>query len=543
MPSKVSFILFFALALTGCSFVKPSAPPGPPPGSSPVPSFQEPQQANGSLKVNITILQAKNCQACNDAIGGLGYSLQHTGVEILDSKILESTSQEAQKLIAENQITQLPAVLMSSPDTALLRQYIMQRNGRNISWRFVKDVAILESSVVYEDVGTGKTHGKLDIIALEDPSCSVCSTASALVTRFAQDLKLSTTKTLDYRTSEGERLIKQYHIEKIPTLILFGELSLYKGKMEMESFEIYGSRENDGAIVLRDIPAPYRDLATQKIVGLVKMTMVSDKSCKTCYDPAPLKDYVEFQFGMKVQEVSNVDVSSAEGKKLVNQYALRIIPTILLSPEAATYTSRSALWENVWGSVEGDGFEVMRGFDRLDLPLCESRDIPYGKCIQTNFYKDLQSGKLFHIDEGPICGIIPKCVRVSASANVCSTQESEKDCSQKNGCQWRVCEQQGYGCARHDTEAACTAVKPSEHGVSCVWDKNTQYCSPVDCFHYAKQKDCEVAFDPTTNLACLWSRDQCAPRVDCGFEYHSKTQCNADSFCTWNQEYQLCQNM
>jgi len=177
-------------------------------------------------------------------------------------------------------------------------------------------------------------------------------------------------------SDEAKALIKQYGITKIPTMIMTGD--------EVDKLPVQGFKKVGNTLIMEDVPPPYIDLEDKEIKGLTKLTYLVDKTCTQCYDAKQHKEVLEYAFGIYIANEETKDISSTEGKALVDKYKITKIPTILLSTEANDYQMVQTLWDKL-GTKETDGVLVFRNFEM-------TKDI---------VYKDLATNKLVNTSQLP----------------------------------------------------------------------------------------------------------------------------------------------
>jgi hypothetical protein len=116
--------------------------------------------------------------------------------------------------------------------------------------------------------------------------------------------------------------------------------------------------EKEGFFALHSTIPPYIDASTDKVVGLVTLIMLNDKTCNICYDVLVNKQILA-RFGIATDKEFSYDVNSDEGKDLINKYKITKVPIIVMSPETKVYDSFTQVWDQV-GTIENDGWYVMR---------------------------------------------------------------------------------------------------------------------------------------------------------------------------------------
>ncbi len=178
---------------------------------------------------------------------------------------------------------------------------------------------------------------------------------------------------LEQGTHAGDSLIKKYGLTKLPALVIDKGLSAYS--VVADSWTRIGSIDKDGSYLLEGMPPPFYDLEKKEVRGVISPTYLVDSSCTECYDVS-VHAQILARLGMTLGNATTVDVSSLEGKALVERYDITTVPTVILSGEAELYPSFAAVWPSVGRSTE-DGMHVFTNLAALGLP-----------------YENLTSGKL-----------------------------------------------------------------------------------------------------------------------------------------------------
>ena len=193
----------------------------------------------------------------------------------------------------------------------------------------------------------------LKLVVIEDKNCKDCFDLTPVI----DSIKNSNTNILREETrdiKEAKELIEKYSIEKIPTIILSGEID----RIKFSDFE-----EKENILLFNKQKPAYVDAVSGDIVGLVDLTMLEDKSCKECYDVIIHKGILN-RFGVVVDNENTVDITDGEGKKLIEKYEIKAVPTIILSKDAINYPALIQVWKQV-GSIEKDGTFVFREMEAM----------------------------------------------------------------------------------------------------------------------------------------------------------------------------------
>ncbi len=286
-----------------------------------------------------------DCDKCLD-ISKVVSSISSNNVEILEEKNLDVNDDEAKELINKYNIEKLPSLVVIGE--------IENINTNQLTK--IEDALVLTNlNPPYFDVKKNKVVGIVDVTSIVDSKCEDCFDLDLVVKQLEQlGIEIGETKELEY--SEAQDLVKKYKIEKIPSLLLSEDASVYTNLVQLWSR--VGSEEDDGVFVYREVNPPYLELKTGKVRGLVSLTLLKDDSCDSCYD-VNLHKKILTNFGIKVVSEKTLDISSSNGKTLVEKYKIINVPTLILSKEAGDYEALASVWDQV-GSVESDGSYIFR---------------------------------------------------------------------------------------------------------------------------------------------------------------------------------------
>ncbi len=218
-------------------------------------------------KVNTVVIDDKRCEEC----GSLSFFVQNieqSGVVVAEQSILDASDKKAKDLITEMNIIKLPALLLSDD----INVYPISDNLKKAGLSAKSGYYVIESSAPYVDAATGKVRGMVTLTMIDDQSCDDCYDVNIHKKIFAQmGLALNNTKTIDINSTEGAQLRVKYTLEKVPTVILTGDLKAYESLDQ--AWKKIGTIEDDGAYIFRNVEllgreVQYKDLTTGKITGL-----------------------------------------------------------------------------------------------------------------------------------------------------------------------------------------------------------------------------------------------------------------------------------
>ncbi len=195
-----------------------------------------------------------------------------------------------------------------------------------------------------------------DITVITDKNCPQCYDINIILNSFKQrNVNILSEKTVDISDKEAESLINKYKIEKIPTFIVKGEVE--KDKQLNKIMRDVGIVEGD-SFVFTNVPAPYKDLIANKVIGEFELVYITDNSCETCYDVTVHRDILK-RLGLKPTNETTYDVSDKDGRSLINKYQIKNVPTVFLRGDLKAYSGFDNIWNQV-GDIDEDGTYVFR---------------------------------------------------------------------------------------------------------------------------------------------------------------------------------------
>ncbi|MBI2444881.1 hypothetical protein HYV43_00650 [Candidatus Micrarchaeota archaeon] len=265
---------------------------------------------------------------------------------------------EGQELVRKYGIARAPTLIVTGQvDDSRLAASFSQ------GWRTQADARIfVGQEPVYFNPLTYEVTGKVSWVQVVDPGCDQCADLSAL----AESLKkagvyLSAETVVNSTSLQGADLVRKYRPASLPFLVLSKDASAYPDIVE--AWKGVGTVEPDGAFVWRQAVAPFRNTTTDRVVGLVSLVELENRSCTACYDVS-IHERLLANLGLVVSNVTRLDVASVQGKALAGQYNLTQVPTVLISSDAAFYPSFMQVWPQV-GTREADGRFVFRNLAAL----------------------------------------------------------------------------------------------------------------------------------------------------------------------------------
>lgn len=218
---------------------------------------------------------------------------------------------------------------------------------------------------------------EIGITRITTPECNQCEQMMKLVERVFSRLNLVfiEERSVSFGSQEAQRLIEEFQIEKVPALILTGEIE--KTDQLKQALSSMGEKIKD-SVVISGLRPPYVEVSTNNIVGKFKIIYLTDENCRQCYNVNVHKNILA-SFGMFPFDEVSVDKESQEGKQLIVKYNITKVPTILLQGDLELYPGFQRVWENV-GKITSDNTYVFEAVSQMGTYYDLSQD----KIIESN---------------------------------------------------------------------------------------------------------------------------------------------------------------
>ncbi len=186
----------------------------------------------------------------------------------------------------------------------------------------------------------------LELITITAP-CDKCFDISKVVDSIKSG-NVNVTNEQTMSKDQAKDLILKYNIQRLPTIIVKGELNKTNLNSTLTSV--------DDALVFTKQTPPYYDVASNSVKGLVVATIIEADNCTNCTQVTPLLN--ELRSGGVVFD-SVISLTETEGAGLIQDYNLDRLPTLILSKDASEYDLVNENWQAV-GTVESDGNYIVR---------------------------------------------------------------------------------------------------------------------------------------------------------------------------------------
>ena len=305
---------------------------------------------------SVEVIKISGCDECFN-LGGISSSLNKIeNLKIKDEKEVDYNSIEGKKLIEKYNIEKIPALIVLSKNLVKINldENLFRKDGK---------AAIFDKSVPYINLNTNKINGLVQLKEIQSDNCIDCASLSKLKTQFEElGIKVENYEIIKASSDKGKEIIRKNNLDFTSALLISKDIKEYWWIFDQINNSFIEKEDN----YLFKIPiAPYLDLRDGKIKGKVDITFIEDKSCAECFNAIELKDSLQ-GLGVYFYSEKHVDISSTEGRNLLEEYNITAIPTIILSKEIQDYDSVKKILEQA-GTFEDDNTYVFRKLDALNV--------------------------------------------------------------------------------------------------------------------------------------------------------------------------------
>jgi len=190
---------------------------------------------------------------------------------------------------------------------------------------------------------------EIELVIISDSSCAGCFDITSVVSDIKSDNVLIKNEQ-QLELSAAQNLVEKYNIEKIPTVIVTGEL---------EKTNLRNLQKEEDFLVFRQPTPPYTDAQTGNVLGLVSAMILEDSNCQECNNFSSIIGALK-QSGITIISENVVQKDSVLGKTLIAKYGVSIAPTLILSQDISVYQSDIInAWDSI-GTIETDGSYITR---------------------------------------------------------------------------------------------------------------------------------------------------------------------------------------
>src|SRR3989344_1011835 len=323
-------------------------------------------------ELELVKIVSENCDSCFDIEEAIE-ELKSQNVNITKEEFFLDNSVGGKELINKYNLKKLPTIIVSGEiDKSEQLVNYFEEKGEIKEDRFIFTALVPP----YLDSTTSQIKGLVNIKHIIDSSCADCVDLTPISSALQQQgLFVKDEQSIEYNSNEGKELIKKFSVKEIPAVLISEEVDYYP---EIKDALLQsGATKKEGFYAVHSTLPPYRDLAQNKIVGLVDVVYLTKNDCPVCYDVSVNRNIL-LRFGLTLNKENTHDINSPEGKQLVQKYNIKKVPIIILSPDAKYYHSLEQVWTSV-GTIENDGWFVMRNPEAIGTYW----DLENGGVVQT----------------------------------------------------------------------------------------------------------------------------------------------------------------
>ena len=318
-------------------------------------------------KIQLIAVKDSKCTECLD-VATIVNLVKEFKAEVTKEDTFEFGSDGAKAAIEKYGITALPTVIITGEIDKLPSEGFEKKDGA---------LVLSQAPAPFTDAKTGKIEGLVTAYILKDPTCTQCNDMLSLLNQMhASGIRIPEQKEVDVSSEAGKKLIKDYDIGFVPTIILSKDAKFYP--IIEQAWPNIGSVEKDGTYVLRTPYPPFINQTTQQLKGLVSLTYLKDQSCAECYNVSLHRDILTNpqSFAIKIVSEKSLDIKDTEAKQLIVKYNISQVPTVILSKDLGDYGASKSLRQ--FFSVEKDGSFVFRSLQSLGA----YRDLGSGEIVK-----------------------------------------------------------------------------------------------------------------------------------------------------------------
>lgn len=176
----------------------------------------------------------------------------------------------------------------------------------------------------YLDFWNDNAPTKISITLLE--GCDECVSLDSIVASIkSKDVVVKADNTKDFATSK--EVASDYGIDKLPAVIVEGDIN----KLSLSGF-----RTEVNTLVYESQTAPYVELPSGDVVGIIEILYIDDSECEVCRGFEQILGYLESE-GVYVSTIVNFEHDTAE--EIINEYSIEFLPTMIILGDIDAYPS------------------------------------------------------------------------------------------------------------------------------------------------------------------------------------------------------------
>ncbi len=184
-------------------------------------------------------------------------------------------------------------------------------------------------------------------LTIINAECKECFDVNAFVEKIRKG-NVNITNIDKINLEDAKDLIERYKINKLPTVIVRGEVN----KTSLDPLV-----NVEDAYVLTNIPFPYYDVTEDKVKGIVEAVIIKPLECEKCFDMKKIIE--EFRSsGIIINKL--IELNEKDAVELIKKYSLQTLPAVILSKDAGDYLILRDSWKS-YGFVAEDKKYVSEG--------------------------------------------------------------------------------------------------------------------------------------------------------------------------------------
>ena len=193
----------------------------------------------------------------------------------------------------------------------------------------------------------------LDIVEIYAAGCSNCYDSGIDVDEIKKQNTNVSQRSVEMLSSEAQSLINMYGIEKLPALVVTGEIN--KSASLSRHFSQVGTVRDNTVII--EAPVPYYSIDKQRTVGLVNITRILDTSCAQCTSIGIFVSSFESS-GVVIGNDRNVEYNSQHGAALISEFGITRVPAVIVSGDILEYPGIAQIWSQLNATEKGGSYAL-----------------------------------------------------------------------------------------------------------------------------------------------------------------------------------------
>ncbi len=199
---------------------------------------------------------------------------------------------------------------------------------------------------------------KLSLIKIYSSACKDCFNIDSVIENLKKSpVNITSQEELELSSPKAKQLIKEYNIQKLPTLIVLGEANK-SNVANLWNQDWRADKKGEvlsSAVFVGQIP-PYAD-SSGNIKGLVSITHIIDSTCPLCTNLTQIIDYFK-QNKVRFASEKELDYKTEEAQQLISKQNIQRIPALVVSENILEYPSIKEVWSQL-NTTQREGFYAL----------------------------------------------------------------------------------------------------------------------------------------------------------------------------------------